>query len=338
MTRGIVVVGSVNADLLIRVPRLPGPGETLLARSIEVRPGGKGANQAVAAALLGAPVAIVGAVGNDEHAVAARRGLERSGVDLAGLERLDGPTGLAIVQVDDAGENSIVVVPGANAAVGAGHIARHHATIATADVVVLQGELPGETIEAAARTVEGRLVLNLAPVVPIDPEIVRLADPLVVNEHEAALALELLHADEPIRAGRPTVMESEAETEADTDTHTHTHTDTDTDTHDAAHAPDPEQLVDALCRSGVRSVVLTIGAAGAVVGQPGVPTHRIPAPIVDAVDSTGAGDAFTGALAVALLRGDALTVAAAYAVRVGAFAVGGPGAQDAYPTLDDALP
>lgn len=359
MSGGIVVVGSVNADLLVRVARLPGPGETLLATSSEVRPGGKGANQAVAAALLGAPVTMIGAVGDDAHAAIATSGLERAGVDLARLARVAGPTGLAIVQVDDRGENSIVVVPGANATVGPELVARHRERIASADVVVLQGELPGETVEAAARTAGGRLVLNLAPVVAIDLAVVRPADPLVVNEHEAALGVDLLGGVELVggveRAGAgaeagvdvpmsvPDASTRRGDRDAD-DARAHgTRVDDPRDAvvTDRSDAADPERLVDALLAAGVHSVVLTVGADGAVIGTAttdGPRTVRVPAPNVTAVDTTGAGDAFTGALAVALLRGDGLHAAAAYAVRVGAFAVGGPGAQDAYPTTEDELP
>lgn len=301
----VVVVGSVNADLLTRVAVHPAPGETVLGRSMSVLAGGKGANQAVAAARLGAEVAFVGAVGDDSFAGQATSGLRSAGVDLSALATVPGPTGIAIVTVSADGENSIVVIPGANAAIAAGTVSAHAATVAGADVVVLQGEIPRAATETAARLANGRVVLNLAPVIELSADVVRRADPLVVNEHEARLALELL--------GGPAVPD---------------------DDHAAA--------ARALTEAGVASVVITLGSAGALVairsGEAEVVVTPVPSPKVSAVDTTGAGDAFVGALASRLAAGDELLDAARLAARVGAYAVTGVGAQSSYPSSTDALP
>jgi ribokinase len=298
----IVVVGSVNADIVTRVAVPPLPGETVLADSMAVLPGGKGANQAVAAARLGADVWLVGAVGNGPFAETALLGLRVSGVHLDAVAEVDGSSGVALVTVAADGENSIVVVPGANSTVDADVVARHSRLLAEAGVVVVQAEIPVSGIEAAARAATGRVLLNLAPVVPLDPEVLALADPLVVNAGEARRLLD--------DAGRP--------------------------------VPDAPFAVDeGLLELGPRSVVLTMGAAGAVVAEPaadgGAPVV-VPSPHVRAVDTTGAGDAFVGALAWRLLAGDTLAAAARTAVRAGAYSVTTHGAQPSFPTADDVLP
>jgi ribokinase len=295
----VVVVGSVNADLVVTVDRYPGPGETVPGRGGTVLPGGKGANQAVAAARLGATVALVGAVGDDAYAETATTCLRDAGVDLTALARRPGPTGLAVVTVAADGENTIVVVPGANATVSPADVAAHGDVIAAAAVVVVQGELPRETTEAAARATRSRLIVNLAPAGALDPAVLRRADPLVVNEHEAGYALALLD---------PT-----------------------------ATAADGIALATALGDAGVPSVVVTLGGAGAVVFS-GDTVDHLAAPAVPVRDTTGAGDAFVGALAARLAAGDDLPGAARFAVRVGAYSVQRPGAQPSYPGAADPLP
>lgn len=295
---GIVVVGSVNADLVVTLDRHPRPGETVLAHAMTVLPGGKGANQAVAAALLGADVIMVGAVGSDAHAEVALSGLSAAGVDLRQIGRLEGSTGVAVVEVSEDGENTIVVVPGANGDVTPEVVAAAADVIGSADVVVVQGELSGAATAAAVRAAAGRVIVNLAPVVELDHAALLRADPLVVNEHEGALVLAQLGGDEQ---------------------------------------PDHRAVVASLLSAGFASVVLTLGAAGALVSDGG-PIRLVPAPQVTAVDTTGAGDAFVGALAARLLASDTLEDAVAFAVRVGSYAVQRGGAQPSYPSLDDRLP
>jgi ribokinase len=296
----VVVVGSINVDQVVVVERLPQPGETVIGSSLSLLPGGKGANQAVAAARRGAATTMIGAVGDDAHASLALSVLTASGVDVRFVEVVPGATGLAAISVGADAENTIVVVPGANAAVHEAIVERHAAVLADATVVVLQGEIPAASVERAARLAGGRVVLNLAPVIPVDPAVVRAADPLVVNEHEAALVLAQL------RPGQEAPVE------------------------DAGR-------VAALRAEGITSVVLTRGAAGVIVADESGTSH-LPSPRVEAVDTSGAGDAFVGALSASLATGTSLAEAAREAVRVGAYAVTGVGTQSSYPTLDDELP
>ncbi|MRH28447.1 ribokinase [Microbacterium sp. SYP-A9085] len=296
---GVTVVGSINVDEIVVVPRHPEPGETLLATSSALAPGGKGANQAVAAARLGADVHMVGALGDDDRAAVALSLLADAGVDLAGVSRADAPTGIARITVDAGGENTIIVIPGANARVDAAFVAAHEQAIAAAAVVVLQGEIPATGSARAAELATGRVLLNLAPVVEMPDAVLRTADPLVVNVHEARLLL--------------------------------------TAWGDDGGDPDDGEAAGRLRRHGIRSVVLTRGEHGAVcVDAAGVTS--ISSPRVAAVDTSGAGDAFVGALAARLAAGDDLRTAAAFAVRVGAFAVRGAGTQPSYPWAGDALP
>lgn len=296
----IVVVGSVNVDLLAQVQRHPRPGETLHGTGGQMLPGGKGANQAVAAARLGARVAMVGAVGSDVQAEAALSALREAGVDLGHVAEIEGPTGLAIVTVAEDGENSIVVIAGANDAMGASRVRAAAEVISAARIVVCQGEIPRDGIEALPALVRGRFLHNPAPVMELDPAVLRASDPLVVNQHEAGLVLAQLAPDQE--------------------------------------APeDPEAVVAALRAAGIPSAVLTLGADGSLVADQGG-VRRIPPAPVEAVDTTGSGDAFIGALALGLARGDDLATAARLASRVGAFAATGEGAQPSYPTAADALP
>ena len=296
----VVVVGSINVDQLIRVHRHPKPGETLIGSSMEYLSGGKGANQAVAAAQLGASVRMVGAVGRDWQADVATAILTDAGVDQSAVQTVDEPTGLAMVSVDDDGENTIVVIPGANARMDAEAVQGSVRIIAAAAVVVLQGEIPADGIAQAARLATGRVVLNLAPVIELDAATIRRADPLVVNEHEAALVLAQLEPHRVVPTG-------------------------------------DGELVSRLLESGVASVVLTRGAKGAICADRDG-TNTVASPTVVAVDSAGAGDAFVGALSAQLAAGVSLAQAVRLAVRVGAFAVQSRGTQTSYPTLADVLP
>ena len=297
---GVVVVGSINADQVTTVARHPLPGETLIGTSMVVLPGGKGANQAVAAAQLGARVGMVGAIGLDSLAASATVILESANVDLSNVRTVAGPTGLAVITVSADGENTIVVIPGANATVDADVVGQSADLIAGAAVVVLQGEIPAAGIAAAARLARGRVVLNLAPVIELDPATIAAADPLIVNEHEAALLLAQLTPGTP-----PPASDAEA--------------------------------VARLREWGVTSVVLTRGALGAIVSDADG-TDAVASPVVVAVDSSGAGDAFVGALSARLAAGDSLRDAARLAVRVGAFAVQSRGTQPSYPHAGDLLP
>lgn len=186
-TPEVLVVGSVNMDVSARVRRIPAPGETVLARDAVRSPGGKGGNQAVAAARAGgASVGVIGAVGSDPDAPALRAALEADGIDVTGLETVDGSSGLALISVDDAAENAIVVVPGANASVTA-RSAAAQALLRRAPVLLAQLEIPLEAILHAAtvRAADSLFVLNAAPAQGLPTELLAAVDVLVVNEHEA---------------------------------------------------------------------------------------------------------------------------------------------------------
>jgi len=296
----VVVVGSINVDQVVRVDRHPRPGETLVGGSLQLLPGGKGANQSVAAALRGAHVSMIGAVGDDAHAITALGTLRSSGVDVSSVRVAPGPTGLALITVAADGENTIIVVPGANDAVTADVAEQHAGLLETAAIVVLQGEIPVGTIAAVMVRTTGRVVLNLAPVIALPAEALRLADPLVVNEHEAALLLQQVDPDHELPG-------------------------------------DDAGVADALRAWGIASVVVTRGPLGAIISD-ATGTHTIAAPTVESVDSSGAGDAFVGALSAELAAGATLVDGVRLAVRVGAFAVRGHGTQPSYPTLNDVLP
>lgn len=276
----IVVLGSANADLVVCVDRRPGPGETVLGSDTTVLPGGKGANTAVAAARLGARVALLGAVGPDAYGKLLLDSMRAAGVDVSLVRCDERGTGIAYITVTPDGENSIVVSPGANAELTTADV-----TLADARVLVASLEVPVPVVEhaiglAAANGV--RTILNLSPVTRLAN--LYAVDTLVVNEHEAAQLL-----DGPA---------------------------------------DPSRLLEL----GPSSAVLTLGARGAVVvSEAGL--REVPAPKVDAVDTTGAGDAFTGALAVGLASGRDLVAAAELAVRVAAVSVTRRGAQPSYPTV-----
>ena len=294
----LTVVGSINADLTSRVKRHPNPGETLLGSGGGITAGGKGANQAVAAAYLGANVAFVGAVGKDPYVTPALKHLRDSGVDLSHVAEVDDTTGLAIITVSDDGENTIVVIPGANAHVDSAFVQERTAPIEQADIVLLQGEIPADGFAAAVAAASGRVIVNLAPVVEVDKKALLAADPLLANEHEAGLILDQLGVK--------------------------------------ASSDAPKDLAQSLIDAGFNSVVLTLGAEGALVATGGelvdIPTQK-----VTAVDTTGAGDAFAGALCARLLAGDELVQAATFAARVGATSTLRNGAQASYPKEADVL-
>lgn len=299
----VVVVGSINVDLFARVERHPRPGETVLGSDGSTRPGGKGANQAVAAALAGASTAMVGCVGDDAHAEVGLSLLRRAGVDLTRVRAVPGvPSGVALITVSAVGENSIIVISGANHEVTRDDIAGLE--LGPGDVVVVQGEIPVEVVDETACLVEragARLMVNLAPVVPLAATTLRIADPLVVNEHEAIAAAGILG----VEVGE----------------------DTDADHMDVASATD---LASGLVSSGVGSVVVTLGADGAVVASGEGEPLTCAGESVSVVDTTGAGDCFVGTVAAGLARGDGLAEAARAGNAAAARAVQGHGAQESY--------
>jgi len=285
----LIVLGSVNRDLTVVVERHPLPGETVLGGSVVTGTGGKGANQAAAAARAGMTPVFIGAVGHDGLGDELLADLVRAGVDVSHVTRSEEPSGIALITVDARGENSIVVASGANASLDADATAKLITELTDAKTVLLtQLEIPLEVVEKAADALEkkgGRLVLNLSPSTTISPRLLGHADPLVVNESEASdLAGSTI--DGPA---------------------------------------DAENIARRLLASS-RSVVLTLGGDGVVLAD-GDGVIRLPSKKVTVVDTTGAGDAFAGALAASLSRGDDLKESVEAGIAAGAAAVQYLGAQ-----------
>jgi ribokinase len=289
----LCVVGGVNMDLVVHAPRLPRPGETALGESFARFPGGKGANQAVAAARLGASVRMVGQVGQDPFGDELVAGLEREGIDTAGMRRVSTPTGVALIVVDESGQNFIVWVPGANAAWEEGAAADVESWAARCRFLVLSLEAPPTVVRAAIRAAKkagGRVILNPAPHRPGDESCFGDVDVLVPNEVEAALFTGVGPEE----------------------------------------GQDWAVVAQRLRSLGPRVVVITLGSEGALVAtEEG--TRRVPTFRVEVVDTTAAGDAFVAGLAVALLRDDPLLEAVRFANAAGAVAVTRAGAQPSLP-------
>lgn len=302
MSREVVVVGSANADLVVEVPRRPAGGETLLGGDLRLLPGGKGANQAAAAARCGADAGILACVGDDANGAFLRERLSAAGVDTGGLVEVHRPTGTAVIFVTPDGENSIVVSPGANAALDVDLAERRSEVWSGARVLVLSLEIPEATafrVAGLAAAAGVRVVLNAAPATRVAPEVLRFCDPLIVNEHEALAVLAALGEAFEDRAGLSLA--------------------------------DYEGLARRLCEAGARSVVITLGAEGAIVLDGGAAAPaRVAAYRVRAVDTTGAGDAFVGAVACELASGAGLVEAVRFATAVSAVSVQRLGAQASY--------
>ena len=298
----IIVVGSANQDYIVQMQAPPAVGETILASGLRKQPGGKGANQAVAAARLGGQVVFVGCVGDDADGALLLRELRAEGVDTSEVEVVGRePTGLALVSVFKNGENSIIVIPGANFALPSARVSRVVKRVGAAGaVVVVQGEVAPDNIRAAltsAASVRARAILNLAPFMPLGRELLGLCDPLVVNETEAGAMVGW-----------------------------------------AVRGPGDAAQAAIELREVVRSVVITIGADGAFWADKDHVGY-VPAPLVEhVVDTTGAGDAFVGVLAARLAAGASLGDAVEVGVRAGSFAVTRLGAQSSYPMRADVLP
>ena len=287
----VVVFGSINLDLVTRIARFPAPGETLAADSFATYPGGKGANQALAAARAGSTVRLFGAVGRDAFADPALELLRAGGVDLGGVVRVPERTGCATILVDAHGENCIVVAAGAN--VRADPASVPDAALTSATILVLQHEVPDHanaTLIARARRLGARIVLNAAPARSLPIELLRQIDVLVVNETEAA-ELAASHgwpADAAAFARRAATISSRL------------------------------------------TIAVTLGSRGAIVSSDGALFSATP-PRLEVVDTTGAGDAFVGALAAALVRGASMRDALGCAVAAGTLACTIAGAQPSLP-------
>ncbi len=293
----IVVVGSSNTDLVVRAPALPGPGETVLGSSFLIAPGGKGANQAVAAARLGARVTLVVRLGADDFGDRALAALGREGIDTRFVARdAEAASGVALIVVSESGENAIAVAPGANMRLTAADVDRAAPAIREADMLLLQLETPLPTVRHAATLAMKAgvpVILNPAPAAPLAGELLSRVSVLTPNELEAAAL-----------------------------------------TGASAYGVDAaRQAAQRLHASGVANVVITLGREGALMeGEAG--SGHVPGCTVTAVDTTAAGDAFNGALAVALAEGASLEHAVRFANRAAALSITRPGAQPSLPTRE----
>ncbi len=333
MSGRVIVVGSVNIDLVARVPHLPHPGETVTGGSYDRHHGGKGGNQAVAAARLRRPTLFIGALGDDTFEVEARRALLAERVDVSMVASLPGqPTGVALILVDAAGENQIAVIPGANGAIDAGYVSERLGRLGplTGDVVLVCNEVPLHVVREAlvcAHAAGATTVLNPAPATGIGSSIFALADIITPNRSELSMLLDT----EARQTGRHTDVSQEIPVRA-------------------------RQLIEP-GPDGPRvrkAVIVTLGASGVVVLErigsglegaaaknetgdeaDGLRIWEVPAERVATIDSTGAGDAFNGALAAAIAEGRSLAEAVQRAVAAGALATTHVGAREGMPTATE---
>ncbi len=284
-------------DLVIRTPHLPAPGETIIGRDFSTAPGGKGANQAVAAARLGGDVVMVGRVGNDDFGRALRANLNAAGVDTAYVANDRAATGVALITIESGGQNTIVVAPGANGSVFREDVDRAKGAITSSQVLVAQLEVPLDTVTYAlefGRASHIITLLNPAPAQLLSDAVLSLCDIIVPNETEASTltGIQVKDWDSAERAARE------------------------------------------LGRRGVQVVVITLGARGALAWDGGA-AIRLPAFQITPVDATAAGDAFVGAFAFAQARGMDLPTSLRGANAAGALATTKLGAQPSLPTEDE---
>ncbi len=295
----VVVVGSSNTDMTVRVPSIPAPGETLLGREFRITAGGKGANQAVAAARAGATVVFVTALGTDDFGNRALENFVREGIDVRLVRRVStAPSGVALIFVDDQGENSIAVAPGANSELRPGDVSPLAQVLDADDVLLVQLEIPLETVDAAVRVAaarRARVMLNPAPAQALPDSLLAAVSLITPNEHEAE---------------RLTGIDLEDDAGA------------------------PARAATSLHERGVPSAIITLGARGAFISAAGASEH-VRAFAVQAVDTTAAGDVFNGALAAALVDGRPLPEAVQFANAAAAISVTRPGAQDSAPTRSE---
>ena len=293
------MVGSSNMDLVVKSPRIPAVGETILGRDFIMTPGGKGANQAVAAAKLGAEVYFIAKLGEDVFAEQSLNNFKKEGVNTKYvIQTEEAPSGVALITVDDAGNNVIVVAPGANQMLSLGDVRKAESDIASSGALVAQLEIPLETVEFAARLANDSgvpFILDPAPAQKLSPELLKMVDVLTPNETEAQIltGIEVTSNRDSARTAAKKLLEY-----------------------------------------GVKSVILTMGAKGFLLANDDR-MESVPAVKVDAVDATAAGDAFTGSLAVGLAQGKTLPDAALFANQVAALSVTKMGAQSSMPAKEE---
>jgi ribokinase len=292
--KDILVIGSSNTDMIVQAPRIPRPGETILGGTFNTAAGGKGANQAVACARAGGKVTFVARVGRDMFGEQALQGFRQDGIDVTYVKQDDtAPSGVALIMVDEHGENSIAVASGANNNLGKADLEAARAAFQTADTVLMQLETPLETVEAAARMAREqgiRVILNPAPACTLSDALLQNVSILTPNETEAELLTGIIVQDET----------------------------------------SARKAAEVLIGKGVKTVILTLGAAGAYLHTDTF-QGMIPSYPVEPVDTTAAGDTFNGVLAVALAEGRSLEQAVTFANAAAALSVTKLGAQPSAP-------
>lgn len=297
----ILVVGSLNVDMVMNVDHMPAEGETILCDGMTLVPGGKGANQACAAGRLGTDVAMLGAIGDDDYGALQLKSLSEAGVEVGGLLKKEGQnTGTAFITVNKSGNNSIVVVPGANSAFRPEDIEANRELIEQCEIMILQLEIPLDTVRYAAKLAKSlgkTVILDPAPVPEHFPEeLYEYVDIVKPNETELGMLTGIAEAQK--------------------------------------HLTEAAQVLKA---RGVKNVLVTLGGDGVYINPESGEEIRIPACKVKAVDTTAAGDSFTAALAAMLLNGESLEAAAEFANRVSAIVVTRKGAQSSIPTIDEVV-
>jgi ribokinase len=297
-TKAIAVVGSLNLDLVVRVDKIPGVGETVLGSGFQTHPGGKGANQAAEVGLLNYPVHMIGRIGSDDFGKQLRQSLDSKGVITSAVTNTEGPSGIAMIEVQASGDNCIVVAPGANALLTSADLDAHIDLIRNASIVLTQLETPIPTLEHLAAICQREqvpLMLDPAPASTLSADLLRRLTWITPNETEAQSLIGSKHS-----------LENEAEVRT---------------------------LAETLLSKGPKNVIVKLGERGAYLALEDGTRAAVPAFKVHAVDTTAAGDCFNGAFAVSLAKGNHPIQAARFAAAASAISVTRPGAQPSMPTL-----
>jgi ribokinase len=300
MEANIIIVGSMNMDMMVKTEHIPRPGETIMGTDFLMNPGGKGANQAVAVARLSGNAKFIGKIGNDLFGRQASQLFREEGIDTSGLTSdANQPSGIALITVDKDGENSIVVAPGANSSLNLADVETHIYNTSQASVMLIQLEIPINTVKHAIKVAKQsniKVILNPAPAQHLEDELLKMVDIITPNETEAEFLTGI------------SVFDIESAKKAAQD----------------------------ISSKGIGSVIMTLGQKGALVYENEI-FHHITAPVVLAVDTTAAGDVFNGALAVGITEGKTILQAVEFACRAAAISVTRLGAQSSIPYRNELL-